>query len=481
MRGPTTVLALVVAAALGGGVIYAERSHLPPPAGAPAPAPSAQAAPNTATAAPAPIVPEGAASISLAPIVDRVTPAVVNVAVKSRANAEVAENPLFQDPLFRRFFGAPEQAQPQERMAVGSGVIIDADKGYVVTNFHVVNNATDISVTLKDRRTFTAKVIGKDQDTDVALLQIDAKGLTALPVGDSSKLRVGDYVIAVGNPFGLGQTVTSGIVSALGRSGLNIEGYEDFIQTDASINPGNSGGALVNLKGELIGINTAIVGPSGGNVGIGFAVPTSMVSGVVEQLAQNGKVSRGRIGVAIQDLTPELAKNLGVDDSQQGGAVVSRVESGTPADRAGVKTGDVITAINHTPVTGSAGVRNRIGLVKPGTSVTLSIMRKGASRDIDVKVGEVQQAKAEGPASTKAQASKLDGATLENARGGVRLADVEQGSPAWQMGLRPGDMITAVNRKPVRSVEELNTALNDSQGQTALFIRRGDEDLLLIV
>src|SRR3954468_946658 len=225
MRGPTTVLALVVAAALGGGVIYAERSHLPPAANGPAP----ERAPQQASSAPIQIAPEGAAPASLAPIVDRVTPAVVSVAVKSRANAEVAQNPLMQDPLLRRFFGAPEQAPPLERMAVGSGVIGDADKGYVVTNFHVVNNATDISVPLRDRRTITAKVIGKDQDTDLALLQIDAKNLAALPVGDSTQLRVGDYVVAVGNPFGLGQTVTAGIVSALGRSGLNVEGYQDFI------------------------------------------------------------------------------------------------------------------------------------------------------------------------------------------------------------------------------------------------------------
>jgi serine protease Do/serine protease DegQ len=401
----------------------------------------------------------------------------VNVSVKSRVEAQ-ASNPLFQDPMFRRFFGIPDQSQPQtqERMAVGSGVIIDADKGYVLTNFHVVDKATDISVTLKDRRTFTAKVVGKDQETDVALLQINAKGLTALPVGDSSAMRVGDYVIAVGNPFGLGQTVTSGIISAMGRSGMNIEGYEDFIQTDAAINPGNSGGALVNLKGQLIGINTAIVGPSGGNVGIGFAVPTSMAMSVVDQLEKNGKVERGRIGVAVQDLTPDLANNLGIDTTK-GGAVVSRVENGTPAESAGIKAGDVVVALNHTPVASSANLRNRIGLVTPGKSVTLTVVRKGATRDIDVKVGQLQQAKAD----SNVQFAKLDGAQFESGRGGVHISDVNRNSTAWQLGLRPGDVITAVNRQPVHSVDELNSALEKSQGQTALFIRRGDEEILLVV
>src|SRR5690348_2797945 len=237
---------------------------------------------------------------------------------------------MLQDPFFRRFFGLPEQSRPQ--ISAGSGVIVDAHNGFVLTNHHVVKDAEQIAVTLKDGRRLQGKLVGSDAATDIALLKVEGDNLKALPLGDSDALRVGDYVVAIGNPFGLGQTVTSGIVSALGRSGLNIEGYEDFIQTDASINPGNSGGALVNLKGELVGMNTAIVGPNGGNVGIGFAVPTSMISGVVEQLAQNGKVSRGRIGVAIQDLTPELAKNLGIEDTQRAGAVISRVESGTPAD-----------------------------------------------------------------------------------------------------------------------------------------------------
>ncbi|MBY0511713.1 MAG: trypsin-like peptidase domain-containing protein, partial [Rhodospirillaceae bacterium] len=247
---------------------------------------------------------------TLAPLVERVTPAVVNVAVKSKMDME--DNPLFKDPKFRRFFDLPDKLPPQERSSVGSGVIIDAKKGYILTNHHVIDDATDIAITLKDKRVFTAKVIGSDKDTDVALLQIQGSDLVALPMGDATTMRVGDYVVAVGNPFGLGQTVTSGIVSALGRSGLAIEGYEDFIQTDASINPGNSGGALVNLKGELIGINTAIIGPSGGNVGVGFAVPTTMVKSVMAQLVEYGEVRRGQIGVQISDMTPELAKNLGI-------------------------------------------------------------------------------------------------------------------------------------------------------------------------
>ncbi|MHB1207154.1 MAG: trypsin-like peptidase domain-containing protein, partial [Rhodospirillaceae bacterium] len=223
---------------------------------------------------------------SLADLAERIMPAVVNVAVKSDGGGRAEDNPLFQDPAFRRFFGIPDRIPRRQRTAAGSGVIVDADKGYIITNHHVIDAASEITVTLKDRREFTAKVVGSDKETDIALLQIEAKGLTALPIGDSDAMRVGDFVVAIGNPFGLGQTVTSGIVSATGRSGLNIEGYEDFIQTDAAINPGNSGGALVNLRGELIGINTAIVGPSGGNVGVGFAVPTSMAKGVMEQLAK---------------------------------------------------------------------------------------------------------------------------------------------------------------------------------------------------
>ena len=266
---------------------------------------------------------------TLAPVVSKVTPAVVNISVLTRSPLE--DNPLFQDPFFRRFFELPERPQRKEQ-ATGSGVIVDAAHGYVITNDHVVKDAEKIIVILKDRRQFEAKLVGTDPGTDIAVLRIDAKGLSALPFGDSDKLRVGDYVIAIGNPFGIGQTVTSGIVSALGRTGLTPQGYEDFIQTDASINPGNSGGALVNLRGELIGINSAIIGPSGGNVGIGFAVPSNMARRVMEQITRFGEVRRGRLGITMTDLTPALAKELGV--SARAGAMITAVQPGSPAEKA---------------------------------------------------------------------------------------------------------------------------------------------------
>jgi len=255
---------------------------------------------------------------TLAPLLEQVTPAVVNIAVLSRSPEQ--DNPMLQDPFFRRFFGLPEQARPQ--ISAGSGVIVDAHSGFVLTNHHVVKDAEQISVTLKDGRRLQGKLVGSDAATDIALLKVEGDNLKALPLGDSDALRVGDYVVAIGNPFGLGQTVTSGIISALGRTGLNIEGYEDFIQTDASINPGNSGGALINLKGELIGINTAIIGPSGANVGIGFAIPSNMARVVMSQLAKHGEVRRGRVGLTTQDLNPELAASLSIAPATRGAVVV---------------------------------------------------------------------------------------------------------------------------------------------------------------
>ncbi|KAB2864648.1 MAG: trypsin-like serine protease, partial [Bauldia sp.] len=284
------------------------------------------------------VAPRPVQAQSLADVLEEITPAVVNIAVTSRAPAET--NPLFNDPYFRRFFDLPQMPQQRPRMSAGSGVIVDAQKGYILTNHHVIEGASEIAVTLKDRRRFTAELVGSDKATDIALVRIDASNLTALRLGDSGSLRVGDSVVAIGNPFGLGQTVTSGIVSALGRSGLNVEGYEDFIQTDASINPGNSGGALVTADGRLVGINTAIIAPAGGNVGIGFAVPIDMASAVMKQLIEHGEVRRGRIGVAIQDLTPDLAEALGIRETH--GAVVASVESGSPAAEAGIQAGDII-------------------------------------------------------------------------------------------------------------------------------------------
>src|SRR3954467_7230820 len=324
-------------------------------------------------AAPIPAELGGTPVPSLAPMLAKVTPGVVNIAVKGKVREE---NPLLQDPFFRRFFNLPQRQQPEERetQSTGSGVIVDAANGYVLTNGHVVENATRIEVTTKENRRFTAKLVGRDAETDVAVLQIPTENLTAVPVGDSDRLQVGDFVLAVGNPFGLGQTVTSGIVSALGRAGLGIESYEDFIQTDASINPGNSGGALITLDGRLIGINTALFSHTGSNVGIGFAVPVNMAKNVVEQIVTHREVKRGRIGVLVQDVTPELAQTLGVEGR---GAVVSALEPGSPAARAGLTQGDVVTAIDTTPIRDASHLRNLVGLKHVGTTIEITSWRKG--------------------------------------------------------------------------------------------------------
>ncbi|HWB49653.1 MAG TPA: Do family serine endopeptidase [Stellaceae bacterium] len=326
---------------------------------------------------------------SLAPMLNAITPGVVNIAVKGRTREQ---NPLLQDPFFRRFFNIPQGQGYVERetQATGSGVIVDAAQGYVLTNAHVVEHETSITVTTKDNRRLPAKLVGRDAETDVAVLKIEPGKLTAVPLGDSDKIQVGDFVVAIGNPFGLGQTVTSGIISALGRSGLGIEGYEDFIQTDASINPGNSGGPLVDLRGNLIGINTAILAPGGGNIGIGFAVPINMARRVMDQLIHYGEVKRGRIGVAFQDLTPDLAQAMNTPRTT--GAVIAKVEPGSPADRAGIKTGDLIVAANGVPMRSATQLRNAIGLTRIGDEVSLTVDRGGREHSVGVKVELAQQA-----------------------------------------------------------------------------------------
>lgn len=312
---------------------------------------------------------------TLAPVLEKVTPGVVNISTESRVRGP---NGLTRDPTFGQFF----RFDPTERLrqGTGSGVIVDAAKGYIVTNHHVINGADGIKVTLWDGRQIDAKVIGSDADTDIAVVQVQADKLTAVPLGDPEKLRVGDFVVAIGNPFGLGQSVTSGIVSALGRGGLNLEGYEDFIQTDASINPGNSGGALVDATGRLIGINTAIIGPTGGNVGIGFAVPVNMAKAVMDQLISYGEVQHGRLGVSIADLNPALGKELGTD--RTAGVAVVDVERGSAGDRAGLRKGDVITGVNGTKTPFAREVRNRIGLLRPGEKIELSILRDGRAQTL---------------------------------------------------------------------------------------------------
>jgi len=312
---------------------------------------------------------------TLAPMLEKVMPAVVNIAVLQRSPEE--QNPLLRDPFFRRFFGIPGQSQPQ--ISAGSGVIVDAKAGYVVTNAHVVAEAREIAVTLKDNRRLPAKLVGLDPGTDIALLRIDPRNLAEAKWGDSDALKVGDFVLAIGNPFGIGQTATSGIVSALGRSGLSVEGYEDFIQTDASINPGNSGGALVNLRGELVGINSAIIGPSGGNVGIGFAVPSMIARAVMDQIVRFGEVRRGRLGITMQDL------------AGAGGASVAEVEPRSPAAQAGLRKGDVIVALNGRAVRGAAELRARLSVVPVGERVELGIRRGGQPQLIRATVGPVQK------------------------------------------------------------------------------------------
>jgi Do/DeqQ family serine protease len=340
-------------------------------------------APATPAACAGAPIPEASGAVpSLAPMLARITLGVVNIAVRGRVREQ---NPLLQDPFFRRFFNLPQnQPEEHETQATGSGVIVDAAHGYVLSNGHVVEHATRIEVTTKDNRRFTAKLIGRDPDTDIAVLQIPAQHLTAVPMGNSDALQVGDFVLAIGNPFGLGQTVTSGIVSALGRSGLGIEGYEDFIQTDASINPGNSGGPLVNLKGQCVGINTAILAPGGGNIGIGFAVPINMARRVMDQIIRYGHVKRARIGVAIEDLTPDLAQAM--DTKHTEGAVIARVDPGSPAERAGLRRGDLVTAVNGVPVHSGTQLRNTIGLAGVGNEVGLTIDRRGTPYSITVRV-----------------------------------------------------------------------------------------------
>jgi Do/DeqQ family serine protease len=325
---------------------------------------------------------------SVAPVVARITPGVVGISVKGEVREE---NPLAQDPLFRRFFDVPRDEEIEhETEATGSGVIVDAARGTVLTNNHVVEHATDIEVTTKDNRRFRARLIGRDPGTDIAVLRIPAENLTAVPFGDSSRLQVGDFVLAVGNPFGLGQTVTSGIISALGRTGLGIEGnegYEDFIQTDASINPGNSGGPLVNLAGQIVGINTAILAPQGGNIGIGFAVPINMVREVMDQILRNGAVRRGHIGVQIQDLTPDLARALGT--TRTAGAVIARVEPGSPAEHAGLRSSDLVVAVDGVPIANASELRNRVGMLQIGATVVLTVERNGVARAVNVSVAQL--------------------------------------------------------------------------------------------
>ncbi len=411
--------------------------------------------------------------MTMAPLLERTTPAVVNIAVEARGPG--VDNPLLRDPFFRRFFDLPEP-RPRRGVSAGSGVIVDAEEGWILTNHHVVDNADRVVVTLRDGRELEAELRGSDPETDIALLRVEADGLTDIPFADSDALAVGDLVVAIGNPFGLRQTVTSGIVSALGRGGIGAGRYEDFIQTDAPINPGNSGGALVDTKGELVGINTAIVAPAGGNVGIGFAVPADMARAVMDQLIRYGEVRRGRIGVAIQDLDADLARALGVD--VDAGAVVSGVEPGSPAERAGLEPGMVITAVDGKAVDGARALANAIGLEERGERVTLTVVDGERRRRITLAIGNPDRS-----ASAVAEAlPTLAGAALVDAGGrvdGVAVRRVAPGSPAWRFGLRDGDVILAVNRERVRGLDELRRLARAGERVVVLDVLRGERRLLL--
>jgi serine protease Do/serine protease DegQ len=438
--------------------------------------------PSAATEAPLPTAVVSAPP-TLAPMLRKVGPGVVNIAV--RGTVQTALNPLFQDPLFRRFFGIPDIPAEQQFQAVGSGVIYDAAKGYIITNSHVVEHADSIMVKLSDRRQVKATLVGADKETDVAVLKIEADDLTALTLGDSSKLQVGDYVVAIGNPFGVGQTATFGIVSAVGRSGLGIESYEDFIQTDASINPGNSGGALFDLNGALVGMNTAILSQSGGNVGIGFAIPINMVKNVVEQLIAHGKVARGQLGVIIQDLTPQIAEAMGVKAT--GGAIVSQVLPDSAAAKAGLESGDIVTALDGKPLRDASELRNSIGLKPPGTTVELTVLRKGQERTIKVLTQEPTPEKAvNAPSGSPIDGVKLGAIPQDDPLygqvKGVYVQEVADGSPAQAAGLEAGDIIMAANQKPVTAPKELLDIVAAGKGKVLLLnIRRGDTAIFLTI
>ncbi|MCI5060184.1 MAG: DegQ family serine endoprotease [Alphaproteobacteria bacterium] len=439
---------------------------------------------------------------SLANVLEETSPAIVNIA--ARAKSEVEEygdfrdpfnDPFFDDPLFRHFFkdfpmerrefrSPKKKPRQQEAQSIGSGVIVDAKKGYILTNHHVIRNADEIFVILKDKRKLDAEVVGSDPETDVAVLKVKAKNLTALPLGDSDKMRVGDYVVAIGNPFGLSHTVTSGIVSALGRSGLGIEGYEDFIQTDAPINPGNSGGALMTLDGKLIGINTAIYSRSGGSLGIGFAIPVNMAKSVMNQIIEHGEVKRGRIGVYIQDISPDIADALDLDNMN--GALVSNVNEESPAEKAGLESGDIITHFNGTVIKGSSHLKNLVGLMRLGDKAEIEFMRDGKTMSAKVKIDEPQNNDEEREVTSVdlfkgAKFSSIPSDhQLHGEIEGVHVSAVEYGTAAWRSGLREGDIVVSVNQKPVKKVDDLIKQAK-KKDSILLNIRRGNGALFIVI
>ncbi|MDH6016936.1 Do family serine endopeptidase [Vibrio splendidus] len=412
---------------------------------------------------------------SLAPMLEQVTPAVVSIAVEGK---QVQRQ---QIPEQFQFFFGPEQTRERPFRGLGSGVIIDAKKGHIVTNYHVIKGADDIKVKLHDGREYDAELIGGDQMSDIALLKLEtAKNLTQIKVADSDKLRVGDFSVAIGNPFGLGQTVTSGIVSALGRSGLNLENFENFIQTDAAINSGNSGGALVNLNGELIGINTAILGPNGGNVGIGFAIPSNMMKNLTEQILDFGEVKRGMLGVQGGEVTSELAEALGYESSK--GAFVSQIVPDSAADKAGLKAGDVIVSINGKRIDTFSELRAKVATLGAGKQIELGVVRDGKNMTFDVTLGESTNSKTQAEKLHEGLAgAELTNTTDSDSTTGVKVSSVAQGSPAEAYQLLKDDIIIGVNRQPVKNLAEFRKILEKQPGVLALNIQRGDRTIYLVI
>ncbi len=435
--------------------------------------------------------------ITMAPAAKAAMPSVVKISASKIVKTPTSFQDQQLDPLFRQFFGNGGFQQPprsHREGGLGSGVIVSSD-GYILTNNHVVDGATDVEVTLPDRREFKAKVIGTDPKTDIAVVRIEASNLPAITVGNSSKIRVGDAVLAIGNPYGVGQTVTMGIVSATGRAGLGIEDYEDFIQTDASINPGNSGGALVNDRGELIGINTAILAPgSGGNQGIGFAVPVNLARNVMDQIVTTGKVERGFLGVSIQEVTPAIAKAIGLSEPE--GALVADVSADSPAQRAGLKSGDVIVAVDGNQVGESNQLRMDVSMMKPGRTVRLKVFREGQTREVTAQIGEMPGQKLERASneSGASDSSVLDGVSVEDLTPrdaseaglppnthGVIVTQVDPASAAAAAGLKEGDVIQEVNHHAVLNSGQLANVLHNSRGESLLLVNRGGSKLYLAV
>jgi len=419
---------------------------------------------------------------TLAPMIETVAPAVVNIAVTANIRSE-AQTP--QDELLRRFFDFEGPPGDREVEGAGSGVIVDAVNGYVLTNHHVIANAAHITVTLLENRSLNARVVGSDEASDLAVLQVESAHLTSIPLGDSSSLHVGDYVVAIGNPFGFTNSVTAGIVSALGRSGLNNGSFEDFIQTDASINPGNSGGALVNLNGELVGINSAIISRTGGNVGIGFSIPVNMVRAIMQQLIATGTVRRGLLGVKIQDVTPDIAATYELPTNS--GALVYEVNPDSAAEKAGIRIEDVIISINGIRLRDSGSLRNAIGLLPPGEKVAVGLLRDGREQTLTAVLGEIAPTRVTAARREEEDDADLDGLfegaeIIENSgpNGGLLVARVDPNSPAAQRGLQQGDVITTVNRVPIRTMAEAVPIMEKARA-ILLVVQRADRSHLILM